>query len=53
MTGGGFGGCVIALVPVDRAELVGETVRQAVCDAGFVRPVISRTHAADGAAPCQ
>jgi galactokinase len=52
MTGGGFGGCVIALVPVDRAELVGEMVRQAVCDAGFVRPVISRTRAAAGAAPC-
>ena len=42
MTGGGFGGCVIALVPVDRAELVGEAVRQAVCDAGFDRPVITR-----------
>jgi galactokinase len=50
MTGGGFGGCVIALVPVDREELVGETVRQAVCDAGFDRPVISRTRAAAGAA---
>jgi galactokinase len=49
MTGGGFGGCVIALVPVDREELVGETVRQAVCDAGFDRPVISRTRAAAGA----
>ena len=24
MTGGGFGGCVIALVPVERTELVGE-----------------------------
>lgn len=53
MTGGGFGGCVIALVPVDRTELVAEMVRQAVCDAGFDRPVISRTRAAAGAAPCQ
>ena len=49
MTGGGFGGCVIALVPVDRAELVGEMVRRAVCDAGFEQPVITRTRAAAGA----
>jgi galactokinase len=53
MTGGGFGGCVIALVPVDRTELVGEMVRQAVSDAGFDRPVVSRTRAAAGAAPCE
>jgi len=51
MTGGGFGGCVIALVPVDRAELVGEMVRRAVCDAGFEQPVITRTRAAVGAGP--
>ena len=51
MTGGGFGGCVIALVPDDRAEIVGEAVRRAVCDAGFERPVITRTHAAAGAGP--
>jgi galactokinase len=49
MTGGGFGGCVIALVPVDRAELVGEMVRRAVCDAGFEQPMITRTRAAAGA----
>ena len=30
MTGGGFGGCVIALVPADRAEAVGVAVRDAV-----------------------
>ena len=52
MTGGGFGGCVIALVPADRAEMVGEAVRRAVCDGGFERPVITRTHAAAGAGPC-
>jgi galactokinase len=52
MTGGGFGGCVIALVPADRAEIVGDAVRRAVCDAGFERPVITRTHAAAGAGPC-
>jgi galactokinase len=49
MTGGGFGGCVIALVPTERAEVVGEAVRQAVRDAGFEQPVITRTHAAAGA----
>ena len=30
MTGGGFGGCVIALVPDDRVEVVSEAVRAAV-----------------------
>ena len=52
MTGGGFGGCVIALVPGDRAEAVGEAVRRAVRDAGFEQPVITRTRAAAGAGPC-
>ncbi|MCV7409570.1 galactokinase [Mycobacterium florentinum] len=50
MTGGGFGGCVIALVPTDRAEAVGEAVRDAVSDAGFEPPVTTRTRAAAGAA---
>jgi galactokinase len=52
MTGGGFGGCVIALVPADRADVVGDAVRREVCDAGFERPVITRTRAAAGAGPC-
>jgi galactokinase len=51
MTGGGFGGCVIALVPTERVDSVGEAVRRAVCDAGFQRPVITRTNAAVGAGP--
>ncbi|MGE2813876.1 galactokinase [Mycobacterium heidelbergense] len=51
MTGGGFGGCVIALVPTERVDSVGDAVRRAVCDAGFERPVITRTHAAAGAGP--
>ena len=51
MTGGGFGGCVIALVPADRVDSVGDAVRRAVCDAGFQLPVITRTHAAAGAGP--
>jgi galactokinase len=52
MTGGGFGGCVIALVPSDQAPAVGAAVRRAVRDAGFQQPVISRTRAATGAGPC-
>jgi galactokinase len=51
MTGGGFGGCVIALVPTDRAEMVGEAVRRTVSDAGFDEPVITRTRAGAGAGP--
>jgi len=45
MTGGGFGGCVIALVPVDRAEAVNAAVRVA----GQPEPVITQTHATSGA----
>ena len=52
MTGGGFGGSVIALVPSERAEAVGDAVRRAVCDAGFEQPMISRTRAAAGAGLC-
>lgn len=51
MTGGGFGGCVIALVPADRTGAVDEAVRGAVRDAGFEQPVIARTRAAAGAGP--
>lgn len=51
MTGGGFGGCVIALVPTDRADAVGASVRQAAQDAGAPSPVIARTRAAAGAGP--
>ena len=49
MTGGGFGGCVIALVPADRVEAVGAVVREAVLLAGYQEPVITRTQAARGA----
>ncbi|MEE3062611.1 MAG: galactokinase [Actinomycetota bacterium] len=51
MTGGGFGGCVIALVPTDQAQAVGEAVRRAVSEAGFEPPTITRTRAAAGARP--
>ena len=50
MTGGGFGGCVIALVPADRTQAVGSAVREAVRFAGYQEPEITPTHAAPGAA---
>lgn len=49
MTGGGFGGCVIALVPSGRVDEVGEAVRRAVHGAGYDAPTITRTYAAEGA----
>jgi galactokinase len=51
MTGGGFGGCVIALVPDQRASSVGDAVRRAVRDAGYLEPVVTKTHAGGGAGP--
>jgi galactokinase len=51
MTGGGFGGCVIALVPDGRANAVAEELRRRVPAAGHPRPVVIRTHAAEGAGP--
>jgi galactokinase len=50
MTGGGFGGCVIALVSVDNVEEVENSVRHAVIDAGYPEPTITRTYAGPGAA---
>jgi galactokinase len=52
MTGGGFGGCVIALVPDSRADAVTEALRRTMASAGHPRPVITRTHAAAGAGQC-
>ena len=49
MTGGGFGGCVIALAPADRADAVGEAVRSAVHAAGYPEPVITPARAGQGA----
>lgn len=51
MTGGGFGGCVIALVPVEREKAVSGEVSRAVRNAGYPAPAITRTHAGGGAAP--
>lgn len=38
MTGGGFGGCVIALVAADATERAAAAVEEAFADAGFHRP---------------
>ena len=49
MTGGGFGGCVIALVTADRATEVTEAVETAMRVGTFHAPTITATHAAAGA----
>lgn len=49
MTGGGFGGCVIALVPAELTLKVGDSVRHAVTEAGYQEPEVSRVYAASGA----
>ncbi|MFI5911513.1 galactokinase [Dactylosporangium sp. NPDC051541] len=38
MTGGGFGGCVLALVDADRCDAVEAAVREAFTEAGFTPP---------------
>lgn len=48
MTGGGFGGCVIALVDTARAEGIGDAVRAGLRRSGYPEPTISRVHAGDG-----
>jgi galactokinase len=50
MTGGGFGGCVIALAPVAKVGDITDAIRKAVEDAGFNTPTIARTKAGQGAA---
>jgi galactokinase len=50
MTGGGFGGCVIVLAPVEKADAVAGHIRKAVGDAGYHQPTITRTRAGQGAA---
>jgi galactokinase len=50
MTGGGFGGCVIALAPVAKADDIADAIRKAVAEAGYHPPTIIRTRAGQGAA---
>jgi galactokinase len=49
MTGGGFGGCVIALAAEEKVDEVSGAVRRAVGAAGYNEPTIARTHAGSGA----
>ena len=49
MTGGGFGGCVIGLLPEGDVEAAGDAVRRAFADAGFGEPSIFTASAEAGA----
>jgi galactokinase len=49
MTGGGFGGSAIALVPVDRTDAVASTVRAAFADALYREPEIRGAQPSAGA----
>ncbi|WP_210438604.1 galactokinase [Nocardioides xinjiangensis] len=51
MTGGGFGGCVIGLVPERDAGAAGDAVRAAFADAGFGEPDVFTAAAEAGARP--
>ncbi len=48
MTGGGFGGCAVALVEADHAEAIAEAVSLAYRDATGITPYLFVTAAADG-----
>jgi galactokinase len=50
MTGGGFGGCVIALAPAAETEHIADSIRNTVVGAGYSVPTITRTRAGQGAA---
>ena len=49
MTGGGFGGCIIALCQQDSAEQVGQAVAEAFAQAGFNQPAWFSAVAEQGA----
>jgi galactokinase len=49
MTGGGFGGCVIALVDAAVVDTVADAVRQSVRHAGHREPTVARTRPGRGA----
>ncbi len=50
MTGGGFGGSAIALVPQDRADAIGASVAEAFSKAGYSQPGLFVVHPVAGAA---
>ena len=49
MTGGGFGGCVIGLLPEGDVDAAGDAVRRAFADAGFGEPSLFTASAEAGA----
>ena len=49
MTGGGFGGCVLALVASDQADAVSAAVTSAFAAAGLTEPVTFLARPAAGA----
>jgi galactokinase len=49
MTGGGFGGCVIALIDAAAADAVGTAVAKAFADTGFTAPATFSAVPSDGA----
>ncbi len=49
MTGGGFGGSAIALVPEDRADAVAATVTAAFAERGLLRPTVREAVPSAGA----
>ncbi|BBG02366.1 MULTISPECIES: galactokinase [Pseudonocardia] len=49
MTGGGFGGCVIALCDADRVDAVTSAVRAAYTERGWAEPVVFPGRPSDGA----
>ncbi len=49
MTGGGFGGSVIALVPTELVGAVGEAVTTAFADQGYTTPILRTVAPAQGA----
>jgi galactokinase len=49
MTGGGFGGCVIGLLPEGDVDAAGDAVRRAFADAGFGEPSVFTAAAGPGA----
>jgi len=51
MTGGGFGGSAIALVPQDRADAIGAAVVEAFSEAGYAQPGLFVVHPVAGACP--
>jgi galactokinase len=51
MTGGGFGGCAIALVDADRVDTVADAVAKAFAEHGFTEPASFKAVPSAGAGP--